>query len=157
MLLLNLSSFLSSLVFIYMFYAVSLVCVLLYLLPTLGENHFNASSSFYNKNNFFMIKGACISTIVIHLFILVFFSINYCLFFTNSIWMGHISMSAFAKKIFLLIFIISLLYFYSLLSYTNFSSRESYDFIIVNINMILWVYLLFLSNSIISSFFTNSI
>lgn len=153
MLFLNVSNFLSSLVFLYMFYATSLICILLYLLPTLGENHFNSSSSFSNKNNFYLVRGVSISALVFQLLVVLLTILSYCVFLNSSIWMGHITMSTFSKKIFLLVFVITLAYFYSFLSYTNFCSRESYDFVIVNLNMTLWVYLLFFSNTIISSFF----
>lgn len=153
MLFLNVSSFLSSLSFIYMIYLIMTLSILLYLIPTLAENHFNASSSFSNKNNFFLVKGSSVFLVLLQFLVVIFLVLGYCFFYCNSIWVGHIVISTFSKKVFILFFVISILYFYAFLSYTTFSSREVYDFLIVNVNMLLWVYLLFLSNTIISSFF----
>lgn len=153
MLFLNISAFLSALTYLYLFYLVSLLSLLFYLIPTLSENHFNTNSLFASKNNFYLVKGHSLLTVIYEFMLLILLVVLYSFYFTNSIWVGHVVISPFSKKIFILLFVIIMSYFSAFLSYTTFSSREIYDFFIVNVNMILWVYLLFFSNSIISTFF----
>ena len=67
--------------------------------------------------------------------------------------MGHVVLTSFTKKIIFLLIVVFLLYLYSFFSSAFFSSREIFDFLMVKINSLLWLYVLFLSNSILSSFF----
>ena len=67
--------------------------------------------------------------------------------------MGHITLTSFSKKIVFLLLITFIIYLYSFFSASFFSSREIFDFLVVKVNSLLWLYVLFLSNSILSSFF----
>jgi hypothetical protein len=67
--------------------------------------------------------------------------------------MGHITLTSFSKKIVFLLLITFVIYLYSFFSSSFFASREIFDFLVVKVNSLLWLYVLFLSNSILSSFF----
>jgi len=153
MLFLNISTFFCFSGFISILYLTVILSIILYLIPTLGENHFTGSSSFFNKSNFFLIRGSDVLPIFFNLIVIMGFILSYSTFLENSIWMGHIVISSFSKKIFFLVFFTFYIYAYAFFSSSIFSSREIYDFLIVNANSVVWLYFLFLSNSLISSFF----
>ena len=67
--------------------------------------------------------------------------------------MGHILLNSFSKKVFFLILFVFIIYLQVFFSFSNFTSREIYDFLAVNLNCTVWLYCLFLSNSLLSSFF----
>ena len=153
MLFLNISTFFCFSGFISILYLTVVLSIILYLIPTLGENHFSQVSSFLNKSNFFLLKGSNLIPLFFNFFVVTCIILSYAAFSENSIWMGHITMNSSSKKIFFLIFFMFYVYIHAVFSSSIFSSREIYDFLIVNTNSILWLYFLFLSNSLISSFF----
>ena len=153
MLFLNASTLFCFSGFAFFFYTSLIISILLYVLPTLGENHFNHFSSFNNKSNFYYLKGTSLASWFTQVYFLVGLIFSYCCFLENSIWMGHVVLTSFTKKIIFLLIVVFLLYLYSFFSSAFFSSREIFDFLMVKINSLLWLYVLFLSNSILSSFF----
>lgn len=153
MLFLNISSLSTFSCFISLFYITTVTSIILYVLPTLGENHFTETSSFKAKTNFFFIKGSSFAPLVAQLSVLALVLVSFTYFYENAIWMGHLTITPFSKKMVFVILLIFNLYLSTFLSTTTFSSRESYDFLIVNFNTVLWLYVLFMTNSIISTFF----
>ena len=140
-------------VFIPILYITLIASILLYLIPTLGENHFSNSSSFNSKSNFSLVKGASFGVFFFSLLVIFLLLASIALFTECSIWMGHILVSSFSKKMFFLFLLVFFIYLQTFLSLSVFSSREIYDFLTVNLNSTIWLYLLFLSNSLLSSFF----
>ena len=70
-----------------------------------------------------------------------------------STWFGHLMISTFQLKFIYIILALFTLTMFILLSYIVFTSQESYDFIIININFFYWVTILFFSNSLFTSIF----
>jgi hypothetical protein len=153
MLFLSPSIFFCFSVFIPILYLTLIASIIFYLVPTLGENHFSNSSALTNKSNFFLIKGSSFPPLFYNLLIILLLLISIASFYENSIWMGHILISSFSKKTFFLVLTIFAIYLQVFFSFSILSSREIYDFLIVNLNSTIWLYLLFLSNSLLSSFF----
>lgn len=70
-----------------------------------------------------------------------------------SIWFGNLIFTTFQYKIGFLVLLFFTLLLYSYCSVFYFSSKDIYDYTIICLNFLLWVYLLFLSNNILSFIF----
>jgi hypothetical protein len=70
-----------------------------------------------------------------------------------STWFGHLIISSFQLKFTYLVLIFFIITMFILLSHITFTSQESYDFIIININFLYWLILIFFSNSLFTAIF----
>ena len=81
MLFLNASTLFCFSGFAFFFYASLIISILLYVLPTLGENHFNHFSSFNNKSNFYYLRGTSLISWFTQIYLLIGLVFSYCCFF----------------------------------------------------------------------------
>ena len=136
--------------FVYVYFLI-IASIIIYLLPSIKTliNY----SKLKSISNFEYLTGYDVYLVLLT-FLFLFFIINFswCSFSISS-WFGHLIFSSFQNKIIYLIFFFFFLVLnlYSTIFY--FSSKEIYDYIVVNFNFFFWVLFLFLSNTIFTVIF----
>lgn len=142
---LTLSNMWNLLIFFPLTYIIFLISYILYSLPLLYNLNI--------KNNFFLSPVNEVINIIFLPIISIFIIFNLWSSFSISLWFGHIVYTCFQFKITILIlFFFTLFNFlYSCVSYL--SSREIFDFLIVQFNFLYWTILFFYANSFLTVIF----
>ena len=86
------------------------------------------------------------------LFFFLIINFSWCSYSISS-WFGHLIFSSFQNKIIYLIIFFFFLIINAYSTFFYFSSKEIYDFLIVNFNFFFWILFLFLSNTIFTVIF----
>ena len=133
-------------------YGMLLTTLVLYLVPLTGTQY-NSLTTSYQQSNFKYIGGYDV-------FYIIFFFVMSALLVNSSwlspslsAWFGHVAVTGFQVKSFILIWTLFLLTYYVESSSTYFSSRDAFDSLITKISITFWLSFIFFSNSIITTIF----
>jgi hypothetical protein len=138
--------------FIILFYFFFLTSILIYILP-IAKNISNFVKLKKNSSTFEYISGFDIYLLT---FLPIFLSLILTLVWTfpiTSIWFGNLIISSLQIKLSYLIFLFAFIILCSLTLFIYFNSREVYDFFLVLINFIFWLFVIFFSNNFFSLIF----
>lgn len=131
-------------------YVILITSLITYTIPLFTSSGNNSSSN--HKDIFSVLHGNSIITFLCTPFAILVLSLISLVLPSTSLWFGHIVVSNFQlKSTFFLVFSMILIIVYY--SYSYFSSRETYDYFITQINIFYWSSLLFYSNSLITMIF----
>lgn len=117
---------------------------------TYTNNWYNNSNT---KLNSIITGNYDIFNVILTPIILVYMLTNIWVSNSFSTWFGHLVISSVQLKFIYIILLFFTLTMFILISYINFTSQESYDFIIINVNFLYWLIFLFFSNSLFTSIF----
>lgn len=138
--------------FTYYFYLVLLTSSILYFLPVL-TNYGNNMSSSTVKNPHNLISGSELFSLQAFVTLLLLITLTSWSSSATVYWVGHLIVDNFQIR---MIYLVTLSYTLLTLlssSVSYFSSRDSYDYLIVQFNFIFWISLIYQSNSLFSAIF----
>ena len=132
-------------------YLTIIISLISYILPIITSNTKYAISK--DKTNFWFLNGFDLQLVFLTPYILYFLMTNLWVAPTISSWFGHIVFTSFQMKMSYFIILIFIIVTSVLLNTIYFSSRESYDYVIVTFNFMYWISVLFWTNTIFTTIF----
>ena len=132
-------------------YIITLFSIIIYSIPSIKE--ILLVSKFKNKKIFEYVTGFEIHWFLVTPLFLLFILISAWSSYPLTAWFGSLLVSSFQLKI---SYFITFFFFLILTTYTSsfyFSSKEPYDYLIVNYNFFFWIMFLFFSNTIFTIIF----
>lgn len=132
-------------------YLLLVTSIVVYLLPV--ARSFFKNSAVRDKTNFsFLIPSDFMPVFMVVTFLLLLVLLTWSSS-TLSAWFGHIVFSSVTFKIIGLVLLVFTLVTLLFCSTSYFSSKEIYDYVIVQFHFLYWVILLFLTNSLFTTIF----
>lgn len=143
---------LASFKFVIILYLFFLYSLILYILPISKNisNFFNFKST---NSTFEYVTGFDLLFVALTPFLILFFFIFSWTMPITSIWFGNLIISIFQIKISYLLINFTFLLIMGLFAFIYFNSREIYDFVLVLLNFIFWIFFLFFANNLFSIIF----
>jgi len=132
-------------------YLTIIISILTYILPVISSNLKYSMSS--EKTNFWFINGFDLFWVFLTPYLIMFFLLNFWVAPSISSWFGHVVFTGFQIKMSYFILLIFILVILILMNTVYFTSRESYDYVIVTFNFCYWVTILFWTNTVFTTIF----